>query len=174
MAEDEFTHSTDDENQPHVQSTDKQISVNAPEGVWVDVRAGQRTAEGVYADPDGILRDEGDHSIVVWHFKPRKCVKKIAHSGEIVYHPRTKAPWCPDCLPAELIWEKMERKKQRRSFAGKRKRRKEIERRQRVEAGQAEPEYESMVIRENETPELFDAVKKFVDNPLLHPPERFD
>lgn len=62
---------------------------------WTDVPAGMVVAYDTYVDIHGVLRSKKDDSCVVWHFK--LCNATGIHEPEIVYDPKTNAPWCPKC-----------------------------------------------------------------------------
>lgn len=87
-------------------SVSGQGSVDVPAGHWTDVRIGQRIAEGVYVDSEGVLRDCDDHSVVVNHHKCRDhghCDRRGIQPHEIIYDTRfNNAPWCPDCFDTHV------------------------------------------------------------------------
>ncbi|AZS12637.1 hypothetical protein HWB99_gp101 [Mycobacterium phage DrLupo] len=87
----------------HVQSTDVHRTVEAPVGVWTDVRAGQVTAEGTVTRPEwpGILFDADDPTkVIVWHLKPAvfACGRRNIKPEQVVFEEGSGAPWCPTCL----------------------------------------------------------------------------
>lgn len=87
----------------HVKSTDVRRSVEVPEGVWTDVRAGQVSAEGVVTRPEwpGVLFDADDPTkVIVWHLKPAvfACARRNIQPEQVVFEKESGAPWCPTCL----------------------------------------------------------------------------
>lgn len=86
----------------HIESTDVSRTVDVPEGVWTDVRAGQRTAEGVVTRPEwpGLMFDAQDGSVVCWHLKPSVfvCNRRSIRPEQVVFEEETGAPFCPTCL----------------------------------------------------------------------------
>ncbi|AAN02153.1 gp99 [Mycobacterium phage Barnyard] len=87
----------------HVESTDVSRTVEAPVGVWTDVRKGQVTAEGCVTRPEwpGLLFDADDPTkVVVWHLKPSvfACARRNIQPEQVVFEEGSGAPWCPTCL----------------------------------------------------------------------------
>jgi hypothetical protein len=73
-------------------------SRNVGEG-WTDVPVGWVAAPDTYVDAHGVLRSCGDDSCVVWHeiVAGVHCDRRGVQPDEIIYHPETGAPWCPEC-----------------------------------------------------------------------------
>lgn len=103
-----------DETQEHVAPENPERSIQAPDGVWVDVPKGMVIAPGTEVDPDGVLRLETGE-LAVWHHRCKfhpLCERvtdreKFVTLEEIVYlipegvdesGERKGAPWCPDCI----------------------------------------------------------------------------
>ena len=89
------------------------------EGKWVGVRKGQVLAPDTYVDSKGVLRSSGDDSCVVWHLAAKvliangsvPCAKRGIQPHEIVYHPESGAPWCPECWPLSAKLQAEEKSK---------------------------------------------------------------
>lgn len=103
----------------HVKSTDVSRSTEVPEGVWTDVRVGQRTAEGTVTRSDwpGLLFDADDPTKpVVWHLKPSifNCNRRNIRPEQVVIEKGSGAPFCPSCLSQKKKLAKKSKIKGRR------------------------------------------------------------
>lgn len=103
-----------DETEDHVAPKNIDASVDAPEGVWVDVPKGMVIAPGTEVDKDGVLRLETGE-LAIWHHRCKfhplcdrvRDKEKFVKLEEVVYlipegvdesGERKGAPWCPDCI----------------------------------------------------------------------------
>lgn len=87
----------------HVESTDLSATTEVAEGVWTDVRAGQRSAEGVVTKPEwpGLMFLESDPEVcVVWHLSPKVYVCGVTKvkPEQVIFEEGSNSPWCAKCL----------------------------------------------------------------------------
>lgn len=92
-----------DEKEGHVRPLRDDRSIDAPEGVWVDVPRGMVAAEGTYVDENGVLRMVGSGNLAIWHHRCKavhtvSCDWTTDDPSELNTTYAPGAPWCPICV----------------------------------------------------------------------------
>lgn len=105
----------------HLESTDVRRTQDVPEGAWVDVRSGQRVAEGTVTRDEwpGLLFDAQDPTkVICWHLKPSVfvCNRRNIQPEQVVIEEGSNSPWCPTCLAKKKQLAKQSQIKGRRKI----------------------------------------------------------